>query len=99
MVERYVTGWRRFLGPFGPRPRLTASIAVGLVVGVGCALFAKEMRPSTWLILGWDSLSFAFLGSMFLSWFRHDAADKLELRMIGVCNPNSSFTRRRLASR
>lgn len=75
MVERYVTGWRRFLGPFGPRPRLTASIAVGLVVGVGCALFAKEMRPSTWLILGWDSLSFAFLGSMFLSWFRHDAAD------------------------
>jgi uncharacterized membrane protein len=75
MVERYVTGWRRFLGPLGPRPRLTASIAVGLVVGVGCALFAKEMRPSTWLILGWDSLSFTFLGSMFFTWFQHDAAD------------------------
>jgi len=75
MVEKNVTGWRRFLGPLGPRPRLTASIAAGLVVGLGCFLFAQDMRPSTALILGWDTLSFAFLGSMFFTWFQHDEAD------------------------
>jgi uncharacterized membrane protein len=75
MAQAQVQGWRRFLGPLGPRPRLTASIVVGLAVGAGCALFAKEMRPATWLILGWDALSFAFLGSMFFNWFRHDPED------------------------
>jgi uncharacterized membrane protein len=75
MAETTIKGWRRFLGPLAPRPRLTASIAAGVVVGVGCALFAKEMRNSTGLILGWDSMAFSFLGSMFLDWFRHEPAD------------------------
>lgn len=75
MAETRIKGWRRILGPLAPRPRLTASIAVGLVVGVACALFAKDMRGTTTLILGWDALAFSFLGSMFLNWFQHDTAD------------------------
>ena len=75
MVEAQVKGWRRMLGPLGSRPRLTASIAVGLIVGVGCGLFAHEMRLSTAAILGWDALSFSFLGSMLATWFQHDAVD------------------------
>ena len=70
-----ITGWRRMLGPLGPRPRLTASIAVGIVVGVGCALFAHAMRGSTALILGWDALAVSFLGSMFFTWFQHEPDD------------------------
>jgi uncharacterized membrane protein len=75
MAESEIKGWRRMLGPLAPRPRLTASIVVGLVVGVACALFASQMRNSTALVLGWDALSFTFLGSMFLDWFRHDPTD------------------------
>lgn len=75
MAETKIKGWRRMLGPLGPRPRLTGSIAVGLVVGVACALFATQMRNSTALVLGWDALSFTFLGSMFLTWFQHDEVD------------------------
>jgi uncharacterized membrane protein len=70
-----ITGWRRVLGPLAPRPRLTASIAAGLLVGIACGLFAKEMRASTALILGWDTLSVAFIGSMFLTWFQHEPDD------------------------
>lgn len=75
MVEGEITGWRRFLGPLAPRPRLTASIAAGLAVGIGCALFAPEMRAATTLILGWDALAFSFLGSMILTWFQHQPED------------------------
>jgi uncharacterized membrane protein len=75
MVEGEITGWRRFLGPLAPRPRLTASIAVGLAVGIGCALFAPNMRASTMLILAWDAMAFSFLGSMFLDWFQHQPDD------------------------
>ena len=75
MAETQIKGWRRMLGPLGPRPRLTASIAVGLAVGVACALFAGQMRYSTTLILGWDALSVTFLGSMFFSWFQHSPED------------------------
>ncbi|MFI4967036.1 MAG: DUF1345 domain-containing protein [Caulobacterales bacterium] len=75
MADTGIKGWRRWLGPLGPRPRLTASIAVGLAVGVACALFAKEMRGTTTLILGWDALSFTFLGSMFFTWFQHEPQD------------------------
>jgi len=75
MAQAQIPGWRRFLGPLGPRPRLSASIVVGVAVGTVCALFAKEMRPATWLILGWDTLAFTFMGSMFLNWFQHDPQD------------------------
>lgn len=68
-------GWRRFLGPFGPRPRLTASIAVGVVVGGACALFYPKVRAITDLILGWDSLSVSFLASMLFTMFRHSPTD------------------------
>jgi len=74
MAQSRTRRWR-FLGPFAPRPRLTISILVGIAVGTACALFASEMRAFTSLILGWDALSFAFLGSMFFTWFQHDAAD------------------------
>lgn len=75
MAETGIKGWRRLLGPLGPRPRLTASIGVGLAVGLGCIAFAREMSGSTALILGWDALSFAFLGSMLFNWFRHSPED------------------------
>jgi uncharacterized membrane protein len=75
MVEGEIKGWRRMLGPLGPRPRLTGSIAAGLVVGIGCALFARDMRTATTLILGWDAMAFSFLGSMFLDWFQHEPQD------------------------
>ncbi len=75
MVETQIKGWRRMLGPLGPRPRLTGSIGVGVVVGLGCFLFATQMRASTSLIVAWDALSFSFLGSMMLSWFQHDVFD------------------------
>ena len=75
MAETKIAGWRRMLGPLGPRPRLTGSIAIGLLVGVGCLLFAKEMRASTAAIMAWDSLSLTFLGSMFFTWFQHDPED------------------------
>ena len=72
MAEAKITGWRRMLGPLGPRPRLTGSIAAGLIVGIACVAFAHEMRASTALILGWDTLSFSFIGSMLLTWFQRD---------------------------
>jgi len=75
MAQSRIRRLRRVLGPFAPRPRLTVSIVVGALVGTACALFATDMRASTALILGWDSLSFAFLGSMFFTWFQHDPAD------------------------
>jgi uncharacterized membrane protein len=75
MADSRIRGWGRVLGPFAPRPRLTVAILVGLVVGVACALFATEMRASTSLILGWDALSFTFLGSMVLTWFQRDPSD------------------------
>ncbi len=75
MVETEIKGWQRMLGPLGSRPRLTGSIAIGLLVGLGCFLFATQMRASTSLILAWDALSFSFLGSMMLTWFQHDVVD------------------------
>ena len=75
MAESRIRQWGRVLGPFAPRPRLTASIAIGIAVGVACWVFATEMKGSTSLILGWDALSFSFLGSMLFTWFQHDAAD------------------------
>ena len=75
MVETGIKGWRRMLGPLGPRPRLTGSIVAGLVVGIACAVFATDMRASTAVILGWDALAFSFLGSMLFTWFQHDPED------------------------
>ena len=75
MAEAKIMGWRRMLGPLGPRPRLTGSIAVGLAVGIACALLPTTMRGSTALILGWDAMALSFLGSMFFGWFRHETAD------------------------
>jgi uncharacterized membrane protein len=53
--------WRRLAMAIRSRPRLAASAALGLAVGVGCALFAKGMRPSTTWIAGWDATCAAYL--------------------------------------
>jgi uncharacterized membrane protein len=74
MVASEIKGWRRMLGPLAPRPRLTASIAVGLAVGVLSAFF-RPTHGSTALILGWDALTFTFFGSMFYSWIPHGPQD------------------------
>jgi uncharacterized membrane protein len=60
----------RLLGPFGPRPRLTLSILLGLATGLAC-LAIPEMKVSTRLVIGWDALSLAFLGSMLVTMLQH----------------------------
>jgi len=75
MAENNPLGWRRVLGPFGPRPRLTISILVGLVVGVASVAFAPHAVLSTRLILGWDALTLTFLGAMFVSMIEHSPTD------------------------
>jgi len=56
------------------RPRLFIAIAIGLAVGLGCLAF-PEMSPSTRLILGWDALTFSFLGSMMVSMISHSPTE------------------------
>jgi uncharacterized membrane protein len=75
MAETNPLGWRRVLGPLGPRPRLTASILVGLAVGVLLALFAPHMGVSTKFILAWDALCVTFLSSMLLHMLDHTPTD------------------------
>jgi uncharacterized membrane protein len=75
MTQINSLGWRRVLGPLGPRPRLTASIAVGSVVGVLLAWFAPQMVVSTKLILGWDALCLTYLGAMFIHMLDHTPTD------------------------
>ncbi|WP_372786334.1 DUF1345 domain-containing protein [Phenylobacterium sp.] len=75
MAETNPLGWRRMLGPLGPRPRLTISILVGLAVGAALAWFAPHMEVSTKLILSWDALSLTFLGAMFLHMLDHTPTD------------------------
>jgi uncharacterized membrane protein len=62
------------LGPFGPRPRLTLSILLGIAAGLA-TLALPEMKTSTRLIVGWDALSIAFLGSMTLTMLDHTPTD------------------------
>ena len=69
-----ISGLMRLLGPFGPRPRLTISIIVGIVVGFG-SLALPEMELPTHLILGWDALSVTFLAAMFLTMLDHSPTD------------------------
>jgi uncharacterized membrane protein len=63
------------LGPFGPRPRLTASIIVGVAAGLVLTWLAPQMLASTRLILAWDALSLSFLGSMLVSMIEHGPTD------------------------
>jgi uncharacterized membrane protein len=75
MAEFGIRGWRRYLGPLAPRPRLTASIVIGIVVGVACKVFDTRLGTTTSLILGWDALSLSYLASMLFNWFQHDPVD------------------------
>jgi uncharacterized membrane protein len=75
MAETNPLGWRRVLGPLGPRPRLTASMVVGLAVGALLTWFAPHMAVSTRFILGWDALCVTFLGSMLLHMLDHSPTD------------------------
>ena len=75
MADENPLGWRRMLGPFGPRPRLTVSIVVGLAVGLALVFLAPQMAPSTRLVLGWDALSLTFLGAMLVSMAEHGPTD------------------------
>lgn len=75
MAEPNSLGWRRMLGPLGPRPRLTMGTAIGLFVGVSLIWLAPQMQATTRLILGWDALSVTFLTLMFASMVRHTPTD------------------------
>jgi uncharacterized membrane protein len=70
MSERNPLGWRRWLGPFGPRPRLAIGTLVGVAVGVALLAF-PQMGSSTRLILAWDALSLTFMGTMFHAVLQH----------------------------
>lgn len=64
----------RILGPFGPRPRLTISIVVGVAAGLAC-LALPQMAPPTRLIVGWDALSMTFLSAMLVTMLDHTPTD------------------------
>ncbi|HZZ31889.1 MAG TPA: DUF1345 domain-containing protein [Phenylobacterium sp.] len=75
MSERNPLGWRRVLGPLGPRPRLTIAVLVGLATGLGLTWLAPQMQLSTRLVLGWDALSVTFLGTMLWAVVRHGPSE------------------------
>ena len=56
------------------RPRLFIAILVGLAVGFGSMAF-PALSTSTRLILGWDAMTFSFLGSMFVSMISHSPTE------------------------
>ncbi len=56
------------------RPRLFIASAIGLAVGFGCMAF-PDLSVSTRLILGWDALTFSFLGSMLISMLSHSPTE------------------------
>jgi uncharacterized membrane protein len=72
MSERSL--WMRMLGPFGPRPRLTISILVGIAVGFAC-MAVPGMKLSTRVVVGWDALSVSFLVSMMATMLDHTPTD------------------------
>ena len=53
---------RRLLGPFSSRPRLTGSIAVGLLVGLTLSFTPNDLRWSTRFIFAWDVMLLCFIG-------------------------------------
>jgi uncharacterized membrane protein len=75
MAQASTLNWRRFLGPLGPRPRLTTGIAIGVLVGVSLIWLAPQMETSTRLILAWDALSITFLTLMLVNMARHTPTD------------------------
>jgi uncharacterized membrane protein len=75
-TERPLLVLPRMLGPLlAPRPRLTASIVVGVVAGVAAGALIPHLKLSTALIAGWDALAATFLVSMFFSMVEHSPAD------------------------
>ena len=70
MSEPNPLGWRRWLGPLGPRPRLTTATLVGVLAGL-VLMALPQMGGSTRLILAWDALSMTFMGLMLHAVVRH----------------------------
>lgn len=61
------------VGGFATRPRLVASIVVGLVVALGLALLT-DLRASTAALAGWDALCLTYTALMTLYMSNRDAA-------------------------
>lgn len=57
--------WRFGPSVFAARPNLMIAAAAGLAAGLGAAFFAPDMRPSSYLIAGWDVFCALYLG---LTW-------------------------------
>lgn len=74
MSEPNPLGWRRWLGPFGPRPRLSVAIVAGVATGLALAAL-HQMGPSTRLILAWDVLSLTFMATMYWGVASHGPND------------------------
>jgi uncharacterized membrane protein len=75
MADGRAMGWRRFLGPLGPRPRLTAAVGVGLAVGVALTWLAPQMVLSTRLVLAWDAVCVTFLATMLTRMVQHSPTE------------------------
>ena len=56
---------------FAVRPRLSAAIGVGVLAGLACTLLAPQLKPSTDLILAWDTLALTFIAAMLHSMVGH----------------------------
>jgi uncharacterized membrane protein len=60
---------------FGVRPRITAAIVAGLVVGAAATGLAQQLKLSTDLILGWDTFCLTFVGAMLMGMARYGPAE------------------------
>ena len=63
MPQMTLPSW---FGPFAARPRLVFSAAAGLAAGLA-AHFLAGLQSSTAVIVGWDVVCLAFIGSMLLN--------------------------------
>jgi uncharacterized membrane protein len=64
------------LGPLlAPRPRLTASLAVGIAASFAVGLLIPGVKLPTALIAGWDALAVTFIVSMLFSMVEYSPED------------------------
>jgi uncharacterized membrane protein len=53
--------WPVGISLFATRPKLTAAAGVGLVVGLLCVGFARNLAPTSCFIAGWDAFCLVYL--------------------------------------
>jgi len=71
--------WRLGPGAFVARPRLSIALGAGLAVGLGCALLATALSPSSCLIAGWNVFCALYLG-LTLSYIAREGPEEIRAR-------------------